>query len=321
MTVRETLGFSARCQGVGSRYELLCELARREKEAQVYPDSEVDLCMKATAQEGVESILIVDYTLRIFGLDICSDTLIGDAMPRGISGGQKKRVTTGEMIVGPAKTLFMDEISTGLDSSTTYQIVKCFQQVAHQTDATILMSLLQPAPETFELFDDIILLAEGQIVYQGPRDHVVEFFESCGFSCPVRKGIAEFLQEVTSKKDQWQYWFDKSKPFKYITIAEFVALFKSFHAGVRLADELSTPYDKALSHEAALVFERFSVPLKQLLKASFDKEWLLMRRNSFLLYFQGRANHSCCHNRINCVLKEPYAHPERRRWGSLHCCP
>lgn len=94
------------------------------------------------------------------------------------------------------KTLFMDEISTGLDSSTTYQIVKCMQQIAHLTEATVLMSLLQPDPETFDLFDDIILLSEGQIVYQGPREHVLEFFESCGFKCPERKGNADFLQEV-----------------------------------------------------------------------------------------------------------------------------
>jgi ABC-type multidrug transport system ATPase subunit len=102
------------------------------------------------------------------------------------------------MIVGPTKVLFMDEISTGLDSSTTFQIVKCLQQIVHLGEATILMSLLQPAPETFELFDDIILLSEGQIVYQGPREYVLEFFESCGFRCPERKGTADFLQEVTS---------------------------------------------------------------------------------------------------------------------------
>lgn len=100
------------------------------------------------------------------------------------------------MIVGPAKTLFMDEISTGLDSSTTYQVVKCMQQIAHLTESTIFMSLLQPDPETFNLFDDIILLSDGQIVYQGPRDQVIQFFESCGFKCPERKGIADFLQEV-----------------------------------------------------------------------------------------------------------------------------
>ena len=102
------------------------------------------------------------------------------------------------MIVGPTKTLFMDDISTGLDSSTAFQIVKCLQQIVHQTEATVLISLLQPDPEIFNLFDDIILLSEGQIVYQGPREHVIDFFESCGFKCPERKGIADYLQEVSN---------------------------------------------------------------------------------------------------------------------------
>lgn len=65
MTVKETLDFSARCQGVGSRYELLAELAKREKNLGLKPDPEVDLFMKAIAMEGVESNLIVDYTLRV----------------------------------------------------------------------------------------------------------------------------------------------------------------------------------------------------------------------------------------------------------------
>lgn len=104
----------------------------------------------------------------------------------------------GEMIVGPTKALFMDEITNGLDSSTAFQIVTCLQQLVHITDATLLVSLLQPAPETFNLFDDLILMSEGKIVYHGPRDHVLEFFEGCGFRCPARKGVADFIQEVST---------------------------------------------------------------------------------------------------------------------------
>lgn len=100
------------------------------------------------------------------------------------------------MIVGPTKALFMDEISTGLDSSTTFQIVTCLQQLAHITESTVVVWLLQPAPETYDLFDDIILMAEGKIVYQGPRSQILLFFEECGFKCPERKGAADFLQEV-----------------------------------------------------------------------------------------------------------------------------
>ncbi|KDP40866.1 hypothetical protein JCGZ_24865 [Jatropha curcas] len=280
MTVKETLDFSARCQGVGTRYDLLSELARREKEAGIFPEAEVDLFMKATAMKGAESNLFTDYTLKLLGLDICKDTIVGDEMLRGISGGQKKRVTTGEMIVGPTKTLFMDEISTGLDSSTTYQIVKCMHQIVHLTEATVLMSLLQPAPETFDLFDDVILLSEGRIVYQGPREHILEFFESCGFCCPERKGTADFLQEVTSKKDQEQYWAVKNRPYKYISVPEFAEKFKRFHVGMQLDNELSVPFDKSQGHKAALAFSKYSVPKMELLRACWDKEWLLIKRNS-----------------------------------------
>lgn len=100
------------------------------------------------------------------------------------------------MIVGPTKALFMDEISNGLDNSTTFQIISCIQHLVHITDATALISLLQPAPETFDLFDDVILMAEGKIVYHGPRDCILEFLKDCGYKCPQRKGTADFLQEV-----------------------------------------------------------------------------------------------------------------------------
>ena len=82
----------------------------------------------------------------------------------------------GEMLVGPSKALFMDEISTGLDSSTTYQIVNSLRQTIHILNGTAVISLLQPPPETYDLFDDIILLSDSQIVYQGPRENVLEFF-------------------------------------------------------------------------------------------------------------------------------------------------
>ncbi|KAG6418325.1 hypothetical protein SASPL_120528 [Salvia splendens] len=170
MTVKETLDFSARCQGVGSRYELLTELARREREAGIFPEAEVDLFMKATAMEGVESSLITDYTLRILGLDVCRDTIVGDEMMRGISGGQKKRVTT---------------------------------------------------------------LSSLRVV--------------------ASNALTEKALLISYK-------------------SEFARRFKRFHAGLRLENELSVPYDKSRSHSAALVFKKYSVPMMELLKANFDKD-------------------------------------------------
>ncbi|KAF2321480.1 hypothetical protein GH714_000045 [Hevea brasiliensis] len=321
MTVRETLAFSARCQGVGTQHEMLAELSRREKAANIKPDPDLDVYMKAAATEGQETSVVTDYVLKVaITLDysnIIKDPsktihmisyklfnvflsqnfsdirigylrryLVGNEMIRGISGGQRKRVTTGEMLVGPAKALFMDEISTGLDSSTTFSIVNSLRQSIHILNGTAVISLLQPAPETYNLFDDIILLSDGQIVYQGPREHVLEFFEYMGFKCPERKGVADFLQEVTSKKDQQQYWARKDQPYRFITVNEFAEAFQSYEVGRKIVEDLSTPFDRTKNHPAALAIKHYGVGKMELLKANFSREYLLMKRNSFVYIFK-----------------------------------
>ncbi|RHN78937.1 putative monosaccharide-transporting ATPase [Medicago truncatula] len=285
-TVRETLDFSGRCLGVGTRYDMLTELSRREKAAGIKPDPEIDAFMKVTSMEGQETSLVTDYILKILGLETCADILVGDEMRRGISGGQKKRLTTGEMLVGPAKALFMDGISTGLDSSTTFQIVRFMRQMVHITDVTMIISLLQPAPETYNLFDDIILLSEGEIVYQGPRESVLDFFQNVGFKCPERKGIADFLQEVTSRKDQEQYWFRRDIPYEYVSVPDFVIHFNNYSIGRELHEEIKTPFDSSKAHHAALVKEKFGISKWELFKACFSREWLFMKRSYFVYIFK-----------------------------------
>lgn len=286
MTVRETLDFSARCQGVAYKYDMLTELSRREKDDGIKPDEDLDILMKALALGGRDSSLIVEYTLKILGLDMCADTLVGDEMLKGISGGQKKRLTTGELLVGPSRVFLMDEISTGLDSSTTYQIVTYLRHSTRSLDGTTVISLLQPAPETYELFDDIILLTEGQIVYQGPRQGALEFFSAMGFSCPERKNVADFLQEVVSKKDQEQYWSNHDRPYRYIPVTKFAESFRKFRVGKSINQELRVPFDKRDSHPAALSTSLYGVGRKELLKINFNWQLLLMKRNSFIYVFK-----------------------------------
>ncbi|TXG75396.1 hypothetical protein E1A91_1Z018500v1 [Gossypium mustelinum] len=275
VTVRETLAFSARCQGVGTRYDMLAELSRREKEANIKPDPDIDVFMKNLV---FTEICFVIFNIsgssnrrtgsKYFRLDVCADTMVGNEMLRGISGGQRKRVTTGEMLL------------------YYIPIVNSLRQTVHILNGTAVISLLQPAPETYDLFDDIILLSDGVTVYQGPREHVVSFFESMGFRCPERKGVADFLQEVTSRKDQMQYWVRKDQPYRFITANEFAEAFQSFHVGMKLGDELGTPFDKTKSHPAALTTQKYGVGKWELLKACIAREFLLMKRNSFVYIFK-----------------------------------
>ncbi|KAJ0734531.1 putative ABC-type sulfate transporter [Helianthus annuus] len=286
MTVRETLDFSSRCQGTGNRAEIMMEVNRREKEGGIIPDPDIDTFMKAISFEGQKTTLQTNYILKILGLDICADTMFGDAMRRGISGGQKKRLTTGEMIVGPTKALYMDDISNGLDSSTTYQIITCLQQLAHITDASILISLLQPSPEAFDLFDDIMLMAEGMIVYHGPRSNVLEYFEGLGFKCPERKGVADFLQEVVSRKDQGTYWCRTEEVYDYVSVHTLSMRFKESYLGKEINDDISKPFTRLQNHEDAISFHVYSLSKWDLFKACMSREILFMKRNSFLYIFK-----------------------------------
>ena len=158
--------------------------------------------------------------------------------------------------------------------------------MVHIMDVTMIISLLQPAPETFDLFDYIILLSEGQIIYQGPRENVLEFFEDVGFKCPERRGVADFLQEVTSKKDQEQYWCKKNEPYQYTSVPEFVGHFHNFHIGQKHSKELGIPYDRSKAHPAALVKEKYGISNWELFMACFASEWLLMKCNSFIYIFK-----------------------------------
>ena len=91
---------------------------------------------------------------------------------------------------------------------------------------------------------------------------------------------------MTSRKDQEQYWAQKDKPYNFVTVKEFAEAFQSFHVGRKLGDELATQFDKAKSHPAALTTRKYGVKKAELLKACLSREFLLMKRNSFVYIFK-----------------------------------
>uniref|UniRef100_A0A0D9XAF4 ABC transporter domain-containing protein n=1 Tax=Leersia perrieri TaxID=77586 RepID=A0A0D9XAF4_9ORYZ len=277
MTVRETIDFSSKMLGTNNEFEMLGEAIRRKKGVINKVDQELDSFIKATTF-GEGSNLTTNYIIKILGLSECADTLVGDEMRRGISGGQKKRATIGEMLVGLARCFFMDDISTGLDSSTTFEIMKFLQQMAHLMDLTMVVSLLQPPPETLELFDDIILLCEGQIVYHGPRENATDFFETMGFKCPDRKNVADFLQEVTSKMDQKQYWVGANK-YQYYSIEKFAESFRTSYLPQLVEKNQLKPTNAGKSKYVKTSTSR-RISRWNIFKACFSREVLLLKRNS-----------------------------------------
>eukprot|EP00596_Hydrurales_sp_CCMP1899_P009770 CAMPEP_0119035166 /NCGR_PEP_ID=MMETSP1177-20130426/2120_1 /TAXON_ID=2985 /ORGANISM="Ochromonas sp, Strain CCMP1899" /LENGTH=1167 /DNA_ID=CAMNT_0006993119 /DNA_START=471 /DNA_END=3971 /DNA_ORIENTATION=+ len=159
-----------------------------------------DVESAALLDEEDKTLRRVHNVLKVLGIDHVKDTIVGDAMIRGVSGGQKRRVTSGEMLVSPKPIKCMDCISNGLDTATTYDIIKATKSAAELQDTTFITALLQPPPEVFNLFDEIILMSEGQIIYHGPRDQVVQYFKGIGYDVPMFVDIADFLQELPTEE-------------------------------------------------------------------------------------------------------------------------
>lgn len=94
------------------------------------------------------------------------------------------------------------------------------------------------------------------------------------------------MPQVTSKKDQKQYWARRDEPYRFVTVKEFVEGYRFFHVGGRIHNELAVPFDKTKSHPAALSKSQYGVNKKELLRACTSREYLLMKRNSFVYIFK-----------------------------------
>lgn len=91
---------------------------------------------------------------------------------------------------------------------------------------------------------------------------------------------------MTSRKDQWQYWANKDVPYSFVTVKDFAEAFQIFHIGQKLGDELANPFDKSKCHANILTKKKYGVNMKELLKACASREFLLMKRNSFVYIFK-----------------------------------
>jgi ABC-type multidrug transport system ATPase subunit/ABC-type multidrug transport system permease subunit len=164
--------------------------------------------------------LRAELILRIMGLEHVRGTLVGDAMVRGVSGGQRHRVTCAEALAGPSRVLLMDEISTGLDSATLHGIVASFNASARALKSSLVCSLLQPPPEVVALYDDLLLLAGGRVLFHGPVGEAVPFFESLGFRMPPRKEPAAWLMELTTAPGQLLYATPELRAKRLLVVEE-----------------------------------------------------------------------------------------------------
>jgi ABC-type multidrug transport system ATPase subunit len=140
---------------------------------------------------------IVEEILLELGLKECADTRIGNNERRGCSGGEKRRTSLGVQLLANPSVLFLDEVTTGLDATSALQLIQTLKDLARK-GRTIIVTLHQPRSEIWGLFDHLILLTGGSLVYSGPTDSCLSYFEKLRYTLPTFVNPAEYLIDLAA---------------------------------------------------------------------------------------------------------------------------
>ncbi len=135
---------------------------------------------------------LVETTLSELGLSECADVLIGGALIKGISGGQRKRTSVGVEIITKPSLLFLDEPTSGLDSFSAFNCINLLKKLADH-NATVLCTIHQPSSEVFFLFDTCMFLKDGLVCYHGPVKGITEYFSAKGNALALTHSSLNYL--------------------------------------------------------------------------------------------------------------------------------
>jgi len=153
--------------------------------------------------KNIDPVEKEEHVMRVIselGLTKSKDTRIGGGFVRGISGGERKRLSLATELLTNPQLLMVDEPTSGLDSAMALSVVESLKKLAMQ-GRTVIATIHQPSSEIFNLFDQLILLADGRIAYFGPKDKSIEYFNSIGHQVPTFTNPADYFMSQLATLD------------------------------------------------------------------------------------------------------------------------
>ena len=145
----------------------------------------------------------VNLSMKLLGLSHAANTYIGDATIKGVSGGEKRRVSYGVEMVAGHGCIIADLPTNGLDSASAYALIKTIRYINRSGGRSMMCSIVQPAPALYHLFDSVMLLSKGSVFYFGATDKAIQFVEAAGFVRPGGKSEPQFLEELTATPERF----------------------------------------------------------------------------------------------------------------------
>lgn len=256
LTVRHTLEFAARCKWPA--WVPHVDVIRRN------------------------DVVLTAKTLRI---ENTMETIVGSTILRGVSGGERKRVTIGEMFINMVGgVLVMDNWSKGLDSATTLSITESVKKFASQTKSSVITCMQAPGSEVYSEFDTLCLMHEGRQLYFGPADQAEAYFNTLGFYRPSHRTVPDFLSTVMEPVFRKDYTRpDADKPVPPTTAEEFATCFSEspYAADMRKTIGELNETKLAVKDESKAVLKR--AQKRGLQKSRYQLRALMSRQKNYIM--------------------------------------
>ncbi|CAK7227035.1 hypothetical protein SEUCBS140593_006442 [Sporothrix eucalyptigena] len=202
----------------------------------------------------------MDFLLDSMSISHTKGTKVGDAFVRGVSGGERKRVSIIECMAAQGSIFFWDNSTRGLDASTALEWTKCMRAMTDVLGLATVVTLYQAGNGIYNLFDKVLVLDGGQQVYYGSREEARPFMESLGFICQEGANVADYLTGVTVPTErQIQAGFENTFPRNGAALREVYEKTPIYQKMVTERDYPSTEEAKAntKAFEGAIASEKY----------------------------------------------------------------
>ncbi|KAL3480690.1 ABC-2 type transporter-domain-containing protein [Aspergillus californicus] len=232
-----------------------------------------------TKKHDKESIpVIIDALLKMFGITHTKNTLVGNEFVRGVSGGERKRVSIAETLATKSSVVCWDNSTRGLDASTALDYAKSLRIMTDVSKRTTLVTLYQAGESIYELMDKVLVIDAGRMLFQGPAHLARQYFVNLGFHCPDQSTTADFLTSLCDPNArQFQEGREASTPK---TAEELEAVFRQSEFYKHIGAEVQT-YEKQLQDTNCEDTQRFQNTVRQSKSKTVSKKWQLACAASF----------------------------------------
>lgn len=219
---------------------------------------------------------------KLLWIEHTLDTKVGNEYIRGVSGGERKRVSIAEALITRASVQGWDNSSKGLDASTAVEYVQSLRALTNMAQTSTAVSLYQAGESLYKLTDKVLLIDEGKCLYYGPADRAKQYFLDLGFDCPHRWTTADFLTSVTDpfERSVRPGWEDRV-PRSAEDFADAYKRSEAYQRNLEDIEQYEAELEKQSAERAEATTEKtkkknFTIPFHQQVLALTKRQFFVM---------------------------------------------